>query len=236
MTMSRPSASVAALPSILDCPEIEETSDEIVLLNKAGQKLGRKGLETREKILSATKEILDIAPSGKLTPSSITRRAGLASQSFYLYFENVKEVLLALCEETVAEMPPIVSLFKAAVASGHEPDMMAFVRAHYEFSRRHLPLFTLRNYFSDNADLRFYSVRARCSIPILNELARVMAERGDISEARAKARAVVVIAGLERMSTRQNVATEDGNVSDDDLLQAETDILLTLMEYAAFGQ
>lgn len=234
MSMSRSSMSVAASPSARAWPDAEDAPDEIVLLNKAGQKLGRKGLETRAKILAAMQQLLASAPHERLTPSSIARCAGLASQSFYLYFEDIKEVLLALCEETVAEVPPIVALFQQAAASGDEADMAAFIRAHYEFSRRHLALFTLRNYYSDNGERPFYTVRSRCSVPILQEIAKVIAARGNISDVRATARAVVIIAGLDRMSSRPDLSDADGEISDTDLLRAEADILSTLLDHAGY--
>jgi AcrR family transcriptional regulator len=45
--------------------------------NQVGQKLGRKGLLTRERILAATRELLSAEPPQPLTLSAVARAVGL---------------------------------------------------------------------------------------------------------------------------------------------------------------
>ena len=74
-----------------------------IKVNKQGQALGRKGGETRRRLLDATLELIATEDSHKLTASRIARAAGLASQSFYLYFKDIDEILLVLAEEASAD-------------------------------------------------------------------------------------------------------------------------------------
>jgi len=224
-----PSPPGAATHSTSGAPACTE-----VVTNKAGQKLGRKGLETRARILASTKALLSEAAAPKLTPSTIMRHAALASQSFYLYFDDVEEVLLTLCEETIAEVPPLIELIRCAARTGDEAEMRTFVRAYNTFARRHFALFALRNFHSDAGDLRFFEVRARCALPVIETIVDHMIAKSGLSRDVATARAVIVIAGMDRLSSRPAVPEVDHAMSDATLWQAEADVLAMLMEFSGF--
>src|SRR5579862_4458368 len=63
--------------------------------NQVGQKLGRRGRLTRERILAATRELLDADPPQPLTLSAVARAAGLGMTSLYVYFKDLGELVLA---------------------------------------------------------------------------------------------------------------------------------------------
>src|SRR3546814_10296726 len=74
------------------------------ILNKHGQAIGRKGAESRRRLLDATRTLIATEPAHKLTASAIARTAKLASQTFYLYFNDIDEILLALSQEAAEDM------------------------------------------------------------------------------------------------------------------------------------
>src|SRR5579871_6514030 len=70
--------------------------------NLAGQRLGRKGRDTRERIMAAAAELIDEAGEGAISMSSVARRASLGMTSLYNYFADFTEVVLALLEPVMA--------------------------------------------------------------------------------------------------------------------------------------
>lgn len=204
-----------------------------VVLNKAGQKLGRKGLETRARLLAATRALLERAPQTKLNPSKIAREADLASQTFYLYFADVEEALLILCADAAEDIEPAVAAFNRAGTSGDTDSVHEFVQAYYEFWDRHRAIFALRNYYSDNGEPRFLELRTACSMPVIRAITNRLQVSGGIAPSQALARAVVIFSAVDRMAARAHVtATADpGILSNADLMRAEADVLSLVLEH-----
>src|SRR3546814_12148926 len=95
------------------------------ILNKHGQAIGRKGAESRRRLLDATRTLIATEPAHKLTASAIARTAKLASQTFYLYFNDIDEILLALSQEAAEDMDEVFAELnrhwdKIGRASGRE--------------------------------------------------------------------------------------------------------------------
>ena len=61
--------------------------------NQHGQTLGREGLQTRQKLMGAARKLLDVYSPVDLTAVSIAKEAGTSSASFYMYFEDVRDIL-----------------------------------------------------------------------------------------------------------------------------------------------
>ena len=63
--------------------------------NLAGQRLGRKGQETRERILAAALRLLEDPENPPVTLTSVAREATIRLTNLYLYFPDITELLLA---------------------------------------------------------------------------------------------------------------------------------------------
>ena len=63
--------------------------------NLLGQRLGRKGRDTRERILAATQRLLDGPIDAPISLSAVAREASLGMTTLYLYFSDLTELLLA---------------------------------------------------------------------------------------------------------------------------------------------
>jgi len=202
-------------------------------VNKAGQKLGRKGLETRTRLLIATREMLERWPEQKLTPSTIARQADVASQTFYLYFNDVEEALLILIAEASKDNAPVIAAIEQAVKTGGSEAMERFIRAFYAMWDKHRPLLALRNYYSDNGEARFYKLRTDCSLPIVHAIAGRLSTSGALSAKKCLARAVIIYSALERSASRAHttaLAAGDDLLTNADFMSAEADILALMLE------
>src|SRR6201995_3065199 len=70
--------------------------------NLLGQRLGKKGRDTRERILAATERLLAGPPDAPITLSAVAREASLGMTSLYLYFNDLTELLLAQLSATMS--------------------------------------------------------------------------------------------------------------------------------------
>jgi AcrR family transcriptional regulator len=203
--------------------------------NKDGQAIGRKGAESRARLLEATRKLLSELPSArKLTASSIARAAGLASQTFYLYFDDVEEILLSLSIQASEDTSDII----AALDADWQPSAPLtyterVVAAFYQYWDRHRSILNIRNYMADRGDEPFAKARNESAIPIITRIAgRIRASQGEarLTERDALARAIIIFSAIERMAARYAVNTGQAVMpGGDELKRAEADILALLM-------
>jgi AcrR family transcriptional regulator len=174
--------------------------------NLNGQKLGRKGRGTRERILAATAELLEGPEDEAITMSAVARKASLGMTSLYNYFTDFTELLLAVLEPVIAEGE---SAFMGMLRERWPDEQLgercyAFMRAYHDFWARNSRLLHLRNAMADNRDERMLIHRVRSTMPVITLLA---AQMGDPEERDGLPRgmATVLMTGIERTVT---VATD----------------------------
>ena len=73
-----------------------EISHALPPFNKRGQRLGAKGIATRDTIMDATLHLLNELPLWQINPSDIAAASDIRQSNFYTYFDNVEEVVLAI--------------------------------------------------------------------------------------------------------------------------------------------
>jgi len=203
------------------------------LTNKDGQAIGRKGAESRARLLEAARELLFSGASEKLTASAIARAAGLASQTFYVYFDDIDEVLHMLAAEASKDNSEIIAEldrdwdFEAIHAHAER-----VVGAFYRYWDRHRPVLNIRNFRAENGQEAFMRLRSDSAHPVVSRIAsRILASHGPgrLKERDAFARAVVIYAAIERMAARYaSGGTDPAMVNSEELKQAEVDILALL--------
>lgn len=168
--------------------------------NLNGQKLGRKGRVTRERIVAAAMELVG-ADDGAITLSSVARRAGLGLTSLYNYFSDLTELLLALLESVMATAESEY----LAVLRHRWPDerlyenCYAFVHSYHSFWVRHSRLLHMRNALADQHEVRMMKHRIESSRPIIRSL--VLQMDADPTFARATSMATMLMIGIERSVT-----------------------------------
>lgn len=197
--MDPESPSLAGLPAQLAAAMTDACAS--VSHNLNGQKLGRKGRITRERILAAAIELID-APNEPVTLSSVARRASLGMTSLYNYFTDLTELLLAVLE-------PVMATSETAylhVLRGRWPDdalfdcCYRFVRAYYGFWLRHSRLLHMRNALSDQRDERMLAHRIESTRPIISLLVRQMGLDAQV-DGEDTSMATMVMIGIERSIT-----------------------------------
>ena len=178
-------------------------SAKAVSHNLNGQRLGRKGRDTRDRIIAAAHEILAEQSGATITLSEVARRASLRMGSLYLYFADLTELVLAMLEPVMATAEEAYVGLVRAWWSDNELGVRTqeFVCAYHLFWVQHSNLLHLRNSMSDRNDERMMIHRIRSAQPVM----RLMVEQmnGDLSkpESAAFSMATALMTGLERVAT-----------------------------------
>lgn len=170
--------------------------------NLNGQRLGRKGRLTRERILSAAIELLDGASEDAFTLGNVAKRSGLGLTSLYNYFTDLTELMLAVLEPVMATADDAyLSLLRERWPDEELAEhCYAFVRAYHAFWLRHSRLLHFRNSMADQRDQRMFSHRVNSTRPIIELLVGQMGE--DMTPGHQSATmATMIMIGVERSVT-----------------------------------
>lgn len=175
--------------------------------NLNGQKLGRKGRVTRERILAATVELLSESPDGQISLSAVARKAGLGMTSLYLYFNDLTELLLAVLEPVMATAEDaFVCRIRQRWPDGElAGDCLGFLRAFHGFWLQNARILHLRNSMADQGDRRMMVHRVKAAQPVIRLLVEQMDGDPAATDSPAYAMATVLMTGIERTVT---VATD----------------------------
>ena len=191
---------------------VRQAAEPVVSHNLNGQRLGRKGRETRDRIIAAAQEILAEDHGAAITLSEVARRASLRMGSLYLYFADLTELMLALLEPVfeTAETEFVGLLRTRWPDEELGARAHAFVHAYHGFWVKHTRLLHLRNSLSDQRDERMMLQRVRSTQPLLRLLIEQM--DGDLTKPGTPAfsMATALMTGLERVVT----VTTDINLQD----------------------
>jgi AcrR family transcriptional regulator len=193
--------------------------------NLVGQRLGRKGRDTRERILAATERLLAGPPDKPVSLSAVAREASLAMTTLYLYFNDLVELLLAVLEPVTAS----AENSHIALLRDYWPDetlgrqCFEFVTAYHRFWVKHSRLLHLRNNFADNHDERMGQHRINSSLPLIKLLILQMGGELSIRSTPTSAMATVLVTGVDRLIT---VATSGIVISQTEDLSSHVRYLL----------
>src|SRR5579863_2063975 len=130
--------------------------------NLYGQSMGRKGMETRERLIRATVELLEKRPLRDVVVSDIATLAGTSSSSFYIYFADVSSAALAAAQGVEQITPEIEALLGSPwTRADAEDKACAMVESYVNFNSQHHAILRIRNLSADEGDKRFEDVRHR---------------------------------------------------------------------------
>jgi len=202
--------------------------------NKDGQAIGRKGAESRDRLLAAARHLIAATPAEALTASAIAREAGLASQTFYLYFKGVDEALLWLSREASEDTGEIAAELDRPWDSAQlRYHAECVVSAFYRYWDRHRAILNIRNFRADGGQDSFVEVRSASAVPIVAKIAariRAAHGEGELTEREALSRAIIIFSAIERMAARYAYLPGWRSfVDSEDLKRAEAEILTLLM-------
>lgn len=183
-------------------PDSGEAAEE-VSHNLLGQRLGRKGHETRERILCAALSLLDRPDDGPVTLTGVAREACVGMTTLYLYFPDLGDLVLAALKRVMAGADEaFVDKLRNRWPDGDlEASCLEFLRAHYRFWLDHARILHLRNSLADSNDERFLNYRNHVSLPLLTLMVQQM--DGDPTDHLSPQAllATVLLTGFERLAT-----------------------------------
>jgi AcrR family transcriptional regulator len=167
--------------------------------NLYGQSIGRKGAETRERLLKATIELLEKRSLRDVSVADITALAGTSTSGFYIYFADVAAAALAIAE-TIYQITPEIEtiLVKEWTAEDAKSNAYALVNSYVNFTRQHHAILRVRNLAADEGDRRFEEARHK-AVERIHELltARIAAADNGLDPSSG---ASAVLALMERIS------------------------------------
>lgn len=178
-----------------------------VIHNLNGQRLGRKGRDTRDRIIEVAQEIIAEYDEAQITISEVARRANLRMASLYVYFADLTELGLAVLEPVMAEAE---SSYLALIREPW-PDAelgircKQFVQGFYQFWQRHSGILHLRNTMADRKDGRMTEHRINAARPVISLIVRQMGRDPADVGSPAVGMATVLYMGFERAV---NIATD----------------------------
>ena len=134
-----------------------------------GHRLGRRAQATRRKLLDATAELLQTRRLVDLTVVEVARRVGMSPASFYQYFQNVDEAVLALAAEIGGQLAELVPLVERPWrgAAGFET-CRQLVAGYIDHWDQHRAVLRVRDLAAAEGDQRFRRVRNE-SLSLLTE-------------------------------------------------------------------
>ena len=134
----------------------------------SGRPLGERALEKRQRILAATRTLLDERGLRELRVADIARAVDSSPATFYQYFAGVEDVVLELAAAANEELPPLLALFDGTWrGSDGRRRATQVVEFFMDYWDRHGPLLRIRNLAADEGDRRFLELRGRAMLPIL---------------------------------------------------------------------
>jgi AcrR family transcriptional regulator len=177
--------------------------------NLNGQRLGRKGKGTRERILTACAGLLADPEETPISMSAVARRAELGMTSLYNYFADLTELLLAMLEPVMATAEEGFLAILREPWPDEELDARchAFLGAYFNFWSQHSRLLHLRNAMADSRDERMLIHRVHSTQPLIGLFVTQMGGEGEDMASPLRGMATVLMTGVERTVT---VATDPG--------------------------
>lgn len=216
-------------------PSDDACSSKALSSRRSIEELGRKGAETRRRLMRATRDLLGTTSAVSLTATAIARAAGTSSATFYVYFDDVADAVLALArdasEHNAAVMDALADWGATLPSRAGAAAFLYAFRAHYE---EHRPIFGIRNMEADRGDARFLKLRADSAGIVLGGLASLIrtghGEAHPISERKAMARAAVMYSAMERLAATENVYPERPRLlTNEDIIDAQIEMLVNLV-------
>ena len=137
-----------------------------------GRVIGERAAATRRRLLDATLQVMNTEGVLDLKVVDITREAGAAPATFYQYFTDLDDAVLALAQEASEEEKPLAELLAEPWTSAADWERcVAFVDAYSLYWADHQRVITLRNLRADEGAAEFRDTRVRADLHIIRRMA-----------------------------------------------------------------
>ncbi|MCU1462458.1 MAG: transcriptional regulator, TetR family [Acidimicrobiales bacterium] len=178
---------------------------ETEILAPDGRRLGRRAQETRRRLLDATAALLESHGVLELKVVEIARQVGTSPATFYQYFRDVDEAVLALAEEAGEEIETVARWVRGEWrGAAGLVTARALIDGFMQYWDVHRAVLRTRNLAAQEGDERFREVRVRTLSAITDPLAdRVAQSQRDglvVPAITPYAAAAAMVAMMERMA------------------------------------
>jgi AcrR family transcriptional regulator len=165
-----------------------------------GRSLGKRGAATRARLLQATGDLLESNGLRDLRVVDIARAVGTSPATFYQYFRDVEEAVLALAEAVGEQMAPVTEVLEPRWrGEGGLDHARALVDGFLRYWDSHRAVLRTRNLAAQEGDQRFRDVRNESLRPLTEGLSRKVAEN-EVTGLAPYAAAAALVAMMERMA------------------------------------
>jgi AcrR family transcriptional regulator len=170
-----------------------------------GRPLGKRGAATRRRLLDATAQLLESDGVRDLRVVDIAREVGTSPATFYQYFRDVEEAVLALTAEVGEELAPVDELLNRPWTGTSGLDAAReMVDAFIRYWDGHRAVLRTRNLAAQEGDVRFRQVRNNSLRLLTDHLATTVSDsqqaRRVSDDISPMAAAAALVALLERMA------------------------------------
>jgi len=177
--------------------------DRLSARSGAPRRPGARALQTRQRLLAVTTDLLDEVPYRDLTSAIVTQRLGLSSPAFYRYFADINDALAACAHtmrDTVQKIATVVTTRawrkQVAVDSALE-----VIDALAVFWQRHRALYRVTDLLADEGDARFTDIKQHTFEPLTEAFSKIMVE---VPGRDPVISAGVVVASLVHVTARES--------------------------------
>ncbi len=125
---------------------------------------GRRGQLTRRRLLDATMVLLEALPYRDVKVVDIAREAGTSPATFYQYFSDVEEAVLAIADEMASAVGPLLASLVSSSEWTDSDGWAAALRVADGFIAvwdAHRSVLRLIDLATDEGDTRFREIRTR---------------------------------------------------------------------------
>ena len=184
----------------------KSTSESREEINRQSQKLGGKGRRTRKLITDTARDLLRTTSPTEITAVAIARRAKISSASFYMYFNDVSDLIYQMSAEIGDQFQSVIPIIdRPWDLENPEKDALEFVQAFNSIWSKNREVLMYRNLEADLGNPRFDQLWRATLRPIVAHLGDKIREgakaRGrTISFMDSRCRAVTLTSALERFS------------------------------------
>ena len=174
-------------------------------VDQHGRVLGPRALQTRDRLLDATRELLGERSVREISVVEIARRASTSPATFYQYFKDVSDATLDLADLAANEMPSVLAHIEGNWRGQRGLETArSVVRGFVDHWDAHRSVLLVRNLFADEGDRRFMKVRRRALSPVIEQLASKIRENQELGRIEAElhpaAAAAAMASILERLA------------------------------------
>jgi AcrR family transcriptional regulator len=128
--------------------------------------------------MEATEELVKAKPLRELRVADIAKAARTSTATFYLYFQDVPEAVLAVISQYSQSTPEFLTQLSEPWPEEEAYDRAQyFVESYIDAWQAHGPLFRVRNLAADEGDERFIAMRSVAVRPLLEALAARIEDR-----------------------------------------------------------